>query len=109
MISAALRLAAHKLAEVLHAHGESDLAGEVRAALEGSDEHLRVYLVSNDLWGGPGSIADQAGMRGPRDDHSRAIEGALAELGEEQIRAEVTNIRTANWVHAFRSWQAKKI
>jgi hypothetical protein len=74
-------------------------ADEIEAALAGDDERLMAFLVSNELWGGMGSIADQAG-------HSdRATRARIAELlirlGGAQIDAGVTNVRTETWVRAF--------
>lgn len=67
-------------------------------------ELLTNALVSNELWGGAGSIADQGGMNLDRKDR-RQIEHALAALGEEQIRFGKVNVRTASWVAAFRQWE----
>jgi len=74
-------------------------------ALRGSDQELRAFLVSNDLWGGSGSIADQAGLEHDRTAGRRAIEDALIRLGTVQLREGLTNTRTASWVDAFRSSQ----
>jgi hypothetical protein len=59
------------------------------------------------LWGGSGSIADQAGLALGRRDGRRRIEQALIALGEEQIRTGHVNIRTAPWVGTFKDWQAR--
>ena len=100
-----LRLAVEKLADTLHLHGEAALAGSVRAVLEGSDEGLETFLTSNALWGGPGSIADQAGIAAGRSEDRRAIERALVDVGEAQIRCGIVNVRTTTWVETFRRWQ----
>jgi hypothetical protein len=94
-----------RLQTVLTRQGERSAANLVSAALGGSDEELARFLVSNELWGGSGSIADQAGSGGGRTANRRAIETALADLGEEQWRLGQTNVRTAMWVEAFRKWQ----
>jgi hypothetical protein len=48
------------------------------------------FLSSNELWGGAGSIADQAGL-----DHGRAgrrlIEAVLIQLGETQLARGIAN------------------
>ena len=103
-MSVELRQRAQHLAEVLETHGETKCAAEVRAALSGNTAQFEAYLRSNELWGGPGSIADQAGMREGRAQAKRLIERALIELGDEQIRAGIVNVRTASWVKAFRMW-----
>ncbi len=66
------------------------------------------FLVSNALWGGAGSVADQAGIDGGRVAR-RPIEQALIDLGEEQIRAGKVNVRTAMWVEVFRAWKRDAI
>jgi len=93
------------LRDTLLEAGDSHSAGLVTGALAGSDECLRKFLASDELWGGAGSIADQAGSSPSRDDSKRAIEAALVSLGETQIAAGVVNPRTATWVDVFRSWQ----
>jgi hypothetical protein len=96
------------LKTVLEQNHESQLAVMVEAALSGSEEDLAAFLVSDELWGGAGSIADQAGIEQDRDVR-RAIEAALIELGEQQMRAGIVNVRTAMWVDAFRQWQRNGI
>ena len=76
---------------VVEVHGEDLYAEEMAAALAGSDEQLKAYLVSNNLWGGAGSLADQGGFR---------ITAALADLGRAQLGAGVTNPRVKSWVEA---------
>ena len=100
-----LRLTVRRLADALCAHGGPEFAAGAYVSLEGSDEELKAFLVSDGLWGGAGSLADQAGLTGLRDDNTRAIERALADLGEEQMRAGIVNVRTEAWVNAFRRWQ----
>ncbi len=95
--------------DALEAVGDEYLAGLLSEALASTDDSMREFLVSNALWGGPGSVADQAGMAGPRDDSRRAIEAALVELGMAQIRAGVVNARTAKWVGVFQAWQRQGI
>jgi len=94
-----------RLESVLLQHGETDLALMIRPALEGSEQDLRAFLVSNELWGGAGSIADQAEASQGRGDARREIEGALIRLGLEQIRQDVVNSRTDMWVDTFCRWR----
>jgi hypothetical protein len=76
-------------------------------ALSSPDELPIGFLTSDELWGGSGSIADQAGLALGRRDGRRRIEQALIALGEEQIRTGHVNIRTASWVGTFKDWQAR--
>jgi hypothetical protein len=79
---------------------------ETCAALGGTSEDLQSFLISNRLWGGSGSIADQAGI-GPSWTQSGVA--ALIDLGEEQIRQGLVNQRTEQWVRAFKSWRQPDI
>jgi hypothetical protein len=100
----ALRQHLDTLEAVLSQHGEPRAAELVRRALRGSAEELRAFLTSNELWGGAGSIADQAGIgQGWR--ARSAIETALVRLGAEQMRQGLVNVRTETWVDAFSRWQ----
>jgi hypothetical protein len=92
-----------QLGGLLSAH-DAGLARIVEKAASAGEKELGIFLVSNDLWGGSGSIADQAGLGAGRDASTRAMEHALIELGEEQIRLGVVNPRTASWVQAFKKW-----
>ena len=57
------------------------------------NEGIKSFLTSNSLWGGPGSVADQAGIDGGREAR-RKIEDLLIPLGEFQISVGVVNPRT---------------
>ena len=89
------------LAKVLSESGEYDYAYAAEAAATGSDENLCAFLASNDLWGGAGSIADQAGLKNNNADQRQQIEQALVQLGTAQIQHGLVNVRTAMWVQAF--------
>ena len=78
------------------------LAAPIREAFEGPEEALRAYLVSNELWGGSGSVADQSGTSAPAATR-RGIEKRLIELGDMQAAAGIVNPRTVGWVQAFRA------
>jgi hypothetical protein len=93
-----------ELARALSDQGENGLALTVRSGVAGDNEKLDAFLVSNDLWGGAGSIADQAGMSRGRESR-RSIEGALVRLGLAQLQAGRVNPRTSMWIEAFRKWQ----
>jgi hypothetical protein len=96
-----------RLADALGQCGDDDYAEVVTDALSSPDESLLAFLTSDDLWGGSGSIADQAGLALGRRDGRRRIEQALIALGAEQIRVGHVNIRTASWVDAFKEWQER--
>lgn len=108
MESEALKQELETLERLLAQHGESGPAQMIRAALDGTNQDLRAFLTSNELWGGAGSIADQAGVDQGRHVR-RPIEAALARLGREQIRQGVVNVRTDMWVDAFSKWQREGI
>jgi hypothetical protein len=65
------------------------------------------YLVSNELWGGAGSVADQAVLAIP--DARRQLEALLIRLGREQMSLGRVNVRTEMWVSAFEKWQVEGI
>ena len=92
----------------LEAAGESRFSREIRAALALNESDLAKFLKSNELWGGAGSVADEAGVRHSRE-VARTIEAALVELGKEQLRLGVTNARTASWVRIFSEWHKQGI
>jgi hypothetical protein len=48
----------------MYEHGDNALAVMVEDAIDGPERELDAFLVSNELWGGAGSIADQAGLMG---------------------------------------------
>jgi hypothetical protein len=98
------------IASVLSERADRYLANLVDDALGGSDANLREFLTSNDLWGGAGSIADQSGAPGCGPSEARRkLESLLIQLGNLQIEAGVTNVRTAMWVDAFAKWQQSGI
>ena len=97
-----------ELARALSEQGEDDLARTVRSVISSDDANLDAFLVSNELWGGAGSIADQAGMTRGRESR-RSIEGALIRLGLAQIRAGRVNPRTPMWTEAFKKWQREGV
>lgn len=89
-----------RLWAALRRSGAEREANLVGAALSGSADELAAFLVSNELWGGSGSIADQAGVdRGQ--EARREIETALIALGQQQMSAGRVNERTSMWTSAF--------
>ncbi len=103
-----MRRELESLERLLAQHGESGPAQIIRDALDGSDLSLGAFVTSNELWGGAGSIADQAGV-GQGRDVRRTIEAALAKLGRSQIKHAIVNARTDLWVDAFSKWQREDI
>jgi hypothetical protein len=80
-----------------------EIVAPMQAAATGSEELLRTYLQSNELWGGSGSIADQAGLSAKTVHTRRSIEERLVELGDMQIAAGILNPRTSMWTEVFRA------
>jgi hypothetical protein len=103
-----LRQSLVELRELLQACGEHVHLAGLSDALEGDDGAMNVYLQSNDLWGGSGSIADQACLTG-RGETRKNLERLLIKLGNEQGRVGVVNVRTAEWVTVFEGWARERI
>ena len=81
------------LEKALSETGEPDSAQMIRCALGDSEEDPRSFLTFNDLWGGAGSIADQAGFDQGRPVR-QPIEAALIKLGQREIQDGIVNERT---------------
>jgi len=94
-----------EMSELLERHNASSNA--LFAALHGDDEKLWRYLVSNDLWGGAGSVADQALLETPEE--RKMLDNLMIRLGREQMKIGKVNVRTEMWVSAFEKWQAEKL
>jgi hypothetical protein len=100
-----LRLKLADLEAVLRNNNENYFAEMISSVLHSpSVEGLEKLIISNDLWGGAGSVADQAGV-GDRDAGRRSIEAALIALGELQTKHDLFNVRTRSWVDAFKKWR----
>jgi hypothetical protein len=97
-----VRSTLQEIASLLERHNDS--SNELAIALVGDDEQMWRYLVSNELWGGAGSVADQAVLDVP--DARRQLEVLLIRLGREQMSLGQTNVRTEMWVTAFENWRA---
>jgi len=101
-----LRSQLAELKELLRKGGEHVLVEQIGEALGGSDDVLSTYLVSNELWGGAGSIADQALI-----DHEsmrRQLEELMIRIGKTQMSMQLKNVRTEMWIEAFESWQKSR-
>jgi len=95
------------LAQALRAGGDAKFADLAEAAAASSEERLHAFLTSNDLWGGAGSVADQAVSAD--DQNSKRIVATLVALGTEQLKAGITNVRTEMWVSAYEEWARRGI
>jgi hypothetical protein len=93
-----------EISELLEKHNGS--SNPMAIALLGDENKLWDFLVSNELWGGAGSVADQALLELPEE--RRRLEGLMIRLGREQMRLGKVNIRTEMWVFAFEKWLADK-
>lgn len=92
-----------EITKLLEAGHEDFFAAVVRNALSCPEQGFKQFLVSNELWGGAGSVADQPFMSDPV--RRRALQGLLVRLGRLQIDMGNTNSRTEMWVSAFEQWQ----
>ncbi len=94
-----------EISELLERHNAS--SNTLAIALLGDEKKMWDYLVSNELWGGAGSVADQAVLEFPE---ARAqLDRLMIRLGREQMSLGRVNVRTEMWVTAFEEWQAKGI
>ncbi|HEY1256621.1 MAG TPA: hypothetical protein VGF01_17750 [Terracidiphilus sp.] len=92
---------------------EDFYANAVRDALSGSEEDFEKFLISNELWGGSGSLADSAFCDRAGTDEENQIrrkgkklfESLMIDLGQLQMRIGKTNMRTNMWVEAFTQWK----
>jgi hypothetical protein len=94
-----------EISELLERHDASSNA--LAIALLGDEKKMWDYLVSNELWGGAGSVADQALLDIP--DARAQLDRLMIRLGREQMRLGRVNDRTEMWVAAFEKWQAEGI
>ena len=100
-----VRSTLREISSLLEQHNDSSI--ELGIALLGDDEQMWRYLVSNELWGGMGSVADEAILEFP--DARRQLEGLLIRLGREQMTLGRVNVRTETWVEVFEKWRAEGI
>ncbi len=75
----------------------------INDALAGSDEDFWLFLESNELWGGAGSIADQACIGNK--EAQKVLYKLLSELAAHQEKAGRINVRTKSWASAFNEWR----
>lgn len=80
--------------------GKEDYYAEMICdALNDKQDKLWSFLVSNELWGGAGSLVDQALL--DKKDLRGKLEKYLIELGNMQILINKVNIRTKMWIVAL--------
>ena len=103
MDNAEVRAILEEIADLLETGHAESFALLVRNALSGSADDLEEFLRSNELWGGAGSIADQA-FEG-RSTQRKELEKLLIQLGRLQLRDGNANVRTRSWVEAFEKWR----
>lgn len=94
-----------ELSQLLEKHNAS--SNQLAIALLGDENKLWDYLLSNELWGGAGSVADQALLELP--EARKQLEELMIRLGREQISLGRVNVRTEMWVSAFEKWRDLKI
>jgi hypothetical protein len=99
-----IRETVSQIHQLLLDEGDRNNARVIESALHGPAEALGELLVSNELWGGSGSIADYALLNSPR---RRDLEQLLIHLGRLQLEMSHINVRTQMWVSAFESWHAR--
>ena len=87
-----------KLADLLESHNYR-LQALSSALTSENDAELWDFVTSNSLWGGAGSIADQALLESP--DARGELEEILIRIGKAQQRLERVNVRTKMWVSFF--------
>jgi hypothetical protein len=96
--TALLRDDLRELVKALTECREFDFADLVESAATGSDSKLLSFL-SGELWGGAGSVPDQAGFReGARTDERRKIETILIRIAKRQMQAGIVNGRATHLI-----------
>ena len=85
------------IADLIAQHHEQ--LGTLGAVQFEDEEALWSYLISDELWGGVSSIAEQALIRIP--EKRKELERLMVRLGREQMTAGRVNDRTEMWVVAF--------
>ena len=100
-VSHTLRELLEELARALMDAGETSHSAAVAAVAKSDQSAVIAFLVSSELWGGAGSIADSAGFDGPARLRSQ-IEQILVRLGAEQIEHGLMNPRVEMWTESFR-------
>jgi hypothetical protein len=95
------------LRDLLLSQGEHGYAELLNGVIGGSEEKIWSLLESNIVWGGAGSIADQACISG--EEEQKKFYELMVKLANLQDKAGRLNERTMMWAAAFRSWNEKNI
>lgn len=93
------------LAKLLRSGG-NHYANQIAEAIASGNSQIEQFLVSNELWGGAGSIADQALLENKP--LRKELEILLIKLGKLQIAKDKANVRTEMWISAFEKWHIKE-
>ena len=88
-----------ELSQILSEGDESYYTSNIQKALDGGEEDAWEFLCSNELWGGAGSVADQALLG--NSSLRKSLENLLVQIGELQQKVGRVNVRTEMWVSAF--------
>lgn len=94
-----------KIRDLLRQGNDLECSELLQNAIQGDELVLKAFLNSNDLWGGAGSIADQALIDDK--DLRKELEALLIDLGKLQEKNGIINPRTRSWVNAFVLWKEK--
>lgn len=92
-----------KIASFLKKNDECQYSKMLEDVLLNGDNEILQFIVSNELWGGAGSIADQALIE--NSEARKNLEALLIELGGIQKEAGQLNVRTESWIAAFKAWR----
>lgn len=101
-----LRDAFAKLADLLEQSGDKALADFIRWETR-TDEACARFACSLELWGGAGSVADQAGIDAQTGESRRfraEIEHTLVGIATEQQRVGLKYPRATSWAQTFQKW-----
>lgn len=99
-----IRHKVEELRNLLLECSESPYSEIVENALNGGETQLERFLISNDLWGGAGSIRDQALIEQPV--LRKKLQRLLIELGELQIALGIVHPKTEFLVSTYKQWEA---
>ena len=88
-----------ELQSLLTQGGDTYYVDQIQEAISNGEESIWQYLCSNELWGGAGSIADQAVLENKS--VRKKLEHILIEIGRFQQSVGRVNVRTEMWVSAF--------
>jgi hypothetical protein len=94
-----------EIADLLDSGGDPLFADVVRTGLKGSEESVDGFLISNDLWGGSGSVADSGFASASCEENRAKFQRLMIEIGRLQLAADRVNVRTRMWVEAFEQWR----